>query len=363
LLSYNREWAVIYKLPTYRLYMSASNLVTLFTILSIVNYFIILGISVFYFFFYFSKLDKLLCTVLAWSAIIALTVILDRLGSLVFDRTSQAYLILTVFNYLAVCYTLIPLVSGERKLATLVRRVILNQVIIKQFYNLTFEGVLIGFKAQDNGQDTDFTLVDCNLALCKLIDKSRADILNNPRDIFDSETTKSLIEVIRNKTHTPINGFIRARGKQLIPVEITVQWFTVNKLDYFCLSVIDVTNENIIKKMESQNVSNLEKQFSLLSKEESLVKELLSNLDQLSFNGLANSDLQDLILQTEVERNSSALSKLSGLEISKSTPDEAELEKELFSKFKENGFSELVPSLDKLLPNITKPEMHQVKNF
>jgi hypothetical protein len=363
LLSYSKEWVVIYKLPTYCLCMSVSSLVTLFTVLSIVNYFIILGISTFYFFFYFSKLDKLLCTVLAWSAVVALTVILDRVAGLFLDKTSQAYFILTIFNYLAVCYTLIPLVSSERKLAVLVKKVLLNQVITKQFYNLAFEGSLIGLKTNDTNQDTDFIFVDCNLALCKLIDKSRTDILNSPRDIFDSETTRSLIEIIRNKTYTSINGYAKTRSKQLVPVEIIVQWFTVNNLDYFCLSVIDVTNENIIKKIESQNVNNLEKQFDLLDKKDYLVKELLSNLDQLSSNGSANSELQDLILQTEVEQNSSALSKLSGLGINKSTPDETELERELFSKLRENGFSELVPSLDKLLPDITKSGTQQIKTF
>jgi len=337
--------------------MPISNLITLFTVLTLINYFIILGISTFYFFFYFSKLDKLFYNVLCWSAIIAVTVISDKVGALIFDRTSQTYLILSIFNYLIVCYILIPLISGGRKLASSIKKVLLNQAIVRQFYNLAFESILIGLKTQDASQDTEFVLVDCNLTLCKLIDKSRTDILNNPKDIFDSETTKNLIEIVKNKTYTSINGYIKNRSEQLIPVEIVVQYFTANNLNYFCLSVIDITDAHIIRKIKSQNIDSLEKQFNLLDKKGLLVKELVSNLEQLDFSELANSELQDLVLKAESGQDDSMLSNLSGLEINKQTSDESELEKELFSEFSENGFSELVPSLDKLLSAKTRSKM------
>jgi len=329
--------------------MPISNLIVLFTVLTLINYFVILGISAFYFFFYFSKLDKLFYNVLSWSAIIALTVISDKVGALVLDRNSQTYLILSIFNYLVVCYILIPLVTGGRKLTSLTKKVLLNQAIVRQFYNLAFEGILIGLKTNETGQDTEFVLVDCNLAFCRLVDKSRVDILNNPKDIFDSETTKNLIEIIKNKTYTSIPGYIKARSEQLIPVKIVVQYFTVNNLNYFCLSVIDTTDADIIKKIKYQNTSNLQKQFDLLDKKDIQVKGLLSNLDRLSINGLANSELQDLILKTEGKNIDSIFSSLSSLENNRQTPDESELEKELFSKFNENNFSDLVPSLDELL--------------
>jgi len=329
--------------------MPVSNLVTLFTVLTLINYFIILSISAFYFFFYFSKLDKLFYNVLSWSAIIALTVISDKVGTLIFDRASQAYLILSIFNYLVVCYILIPLINGGRKLTSLTKKVLLNQAIVKQFYNLAFEGILIGLKPHDTNQDTEFVLVDCNLALCRIVDKSRVDILNNPKDVFDSETTKRLIEIIKNKTYTSIAGYIKARSDELIPVEIVIQYFTVNNQNYFCLSVIDATDVDVVRKIRSQNINSLEKQFDLLDKKELQVKGLLNNLDQLSINGFANSELQDLILQTEGKGIDSVFSSLNNLESNNQTPDESELEKELFSKFNENNFSELVPSLDGLL--------------
>jgi len=329
--------------------MPVSNLVTLFTVLTLINYFIILSISAFYFFFYFSKLDKLFYNVLSWSAIIALTVISDKVGTLIFDRASQAYLILSIFNYLVVCYILIPLINGGRKLTSLTKKVLLNQAIVRLFYNLAFEGILIGLKPHDTSQDTEFVLVDCNLAFCRLVDKSRVDILNNPKDVFDSETTKRLIEIIKNKTYTSINGYIKARSDELIPVEIVVQYFTVNNQNYFCLSVIDATDVDVVRKIRSQNINSLEKQFDLLDKKELQVKGLLNNLDQLSINGFANSELQDLILQTEGKDIDSIFSSLSSLESNSQTPDEFELEKELFSKFNENNFSDLVPSLDELL--------------
>jgi len=334
--------------------MPVSNLVTLFTVLTLINYFIILSISAFYFFFYFSKLDKLFYNVLSWSAIIALTVISDKVGTLIFDRASQAYFILSIFNYLIVCYILIPLMNGGHKLASLTKKVLLNQAIVKQFYNLAFEGILIGLKPHDTNQDTEFVLVDCNLALCRIVDKSRVDILNNPKDIFDSETTKRLIEIIENKTYTSITGYIKAINEQLIPVEIVVQYFTVNNLNYFCLSVIDATDIDAVRKIRSQNINNLEKRLSLLDKGETTVKELLGKLDQLGISELANSELHEIIFQSKLDQNSSILSNLDSLETNKQTSDEAELEKELFSRFSENGFSELVPSLDKLLSVRTK---------
>jgi hypothetical protein len=295
--------------------------------------------------------------VLSWSAIIAVTVISDKVGALIFDRTSQTYLILSIFNYLIVCYILIPLISGGRKLASSIKKVLLNQAIVRQFYNLAFEGILIGLKTQDASQDTEFVLVDCNLTLCRLIDKSRTDILNNPKDIFDSETTKNLVEIVKNKTYTSINGYIKNRSEQLIPVEIVVQYFTANNLNYFCLSLIDTTDAHIIRKIKSQNIDSLEKQFNLLDKKGLLVKELVSSLEQLDFSELASSELQDLVLKAESGQDDSMLSNLSGLEINKQTSDESELEKELFSKFSENGFSELVPSLDKLLSAKTRSKM------
>ena len=334
--------------------MPISNLVVLFTVLTLINYFIILGISAFYFFFYFSKLDKLFYNVLSWSAIIAVTVISDKVGTLVLDRTSQTYLILTIFNYLVVCYILVPLISGGRKLTNLTKKVLLNQAIVRQFYNLAFEGILIGLKTHDTSQDTEIVLVDCNLAFCRLVDKSRVDILNNPKDVFDSETTKSLIEIIRNKTYISITGYIKAINEQLIPVEIVVQYFTVNNLNYFCLSVIDATDIDAVRKIRSQNINNLEKQLSLLDKGETTVKELLGKLDQLGISELANSELHEIIFQSKPDQNSLILSNLDSLETNKQTSDEAELEKELFSRFSENGFSELVPSLDKLLSVRTK---------
>jgi len=54
-------------------------------------------------------------------------------------------------------------------------------------------------------------------------------------------------------------------------------------------------------------------------------------------------------LQTEGKGIDSVFSSLNNLESNNQTPDESELEKELFSKFNENNFSELVPSLDGLL--------------
>ena len=334
--------------------MPISKLITLFTVLTLINYFIILGISGFYFFFYFSKLDKLFYNVLSWSAIIALTVILDKIGILVFDGTSQAYLILIIFNYLLVCYILIPLINGGGKLANLLKQVILNRVIVKQFYNLAFEGILIGLKTHDISRDTEFTFVDCNPTFCKLVDKSRADILNSPKNIFDSETTKNLVEIIKNKISTSVDGYVKTRSEQLIPVKITTQYFTVNNLNYFCLSVIDTTDENMLKRVKSQNADNLEKQFSLLDKKDVLIKELMSNLDQSGFKELLDSELQDLILQTESDQSDLIFSDLKNLDIDDQNPDESELEKELFSKFSENNFSELVPSLDSLLPIVTK---------
>jgi len=339
---------VTYKVTSLYLHMPISNLVTLFSVLTLINYFIILGISAFYFFFYFSKFDKVFYSVLFWSAIIALTVISDRIGLLVFDRTSQAYLILTIFNYLLICYILIPLINGGRKLTNLVKQTLLNQAIIKQFYNLVFEGILIGLKPNDVNQDADFVLVDCNLAFCRLLDKSRADIVDNPKDVFDSETTKRLIEITKNKIYTSVTGYVKTRSEQLIPVKIVAQYFTVKSLHYFCLSVIDTTDEYIVKKIKSQNKDNLEKQFSLLDKKDLLVKELVSKLEQLGISELASSELQDLVLKTESEPDDSILSNLSKLEVNKQTTDEDELEKELFSKFTENSFSELVPSLGKL---------------
>jgi hypothetical protein len=288
---------------------------------------------------------------LYWLLIIALTVISDKIGILIFDRTSQTYLILTISNYLIVCsiLILIPLITGGRKLTNLTKKVLLNQAIVRQFYNLAFEGILIGLKTHDTSQGTEFVLVDCNLAFCRLVDKSRVDILNNPKGVFDSETTKSLIEIIRNKTYVSITGYIKAISEQLIPVEIVVQYFTVNNLDYFCLSVIDATDVDMLKRIKSQNTDNLEKQFDLLDKKDLLIKELVSNLDKSDFSELSDSKLQDLILQTEGKEIDSIFSSLSSLETNNQTLYESELEKELFSKFNENNFSELIPSLGELL--------------
>ena len=346
LLSYSEGWVVIYKVTILYLRMSISDLVSLFTILTLINYLIVLGVSSFYFFFYFSKLDKLFYSVLYWSVFIALTVISDKVGLLIFDRTSQEYLLLTIFNYLVVCFILLPLISGVSKLVNSLKQILLNQVIINQFYSLAFEGILIGLKTDDAVQDTEFNLVDCNLAFCKLVDKSRTDVLGNSKDIFDSETTKSLIEIIKNKTYACLSGYVKTRSERLTPVKIVVQYFTVKSLDYFCLSIIDATDADIIKKVEFQTIETLERQFDLLSKKEPKINVLLSNLDQLSVNDLTNFDFQDLILQTEGKEIDSIFSSL---ESDYQTPVESELERELFSKFNENNFCELVPDLDELL--------------
>lgn len=215
--------------------------------------------------------------ILKLGAIIPIALI-DRLLAQ-FSISGNIYLLLLLILFALSSYLLVPLLSNLNQIQNAMAEAFQSSIKLKQFNKLSYEGLLLIHLSDSDLEQCK--LIDCNNVVLDLTGFSKQELFDNPLVLFTPEIIKLLKTHILSRSNEPLVTSIKNVEQKLIPIELQLHYFTLGKLNYAVLSILDISDKVRLRKLLSEVAQNLEDQFSNLHQLQSNIDKKISSNSQI----------------------------------------------------------------------------------